>query len=120
MTSAGRRGAYAEELVARALGGQRVLRRPRFASLPDIQPIRLPQGHVLQVEVKAGHNRFPLWLLAALEQATRYARRCGGMPAVAICAMGGPRLVVMKLEDFVRLIGIEESDDGPLFGRAET
>jgi hypothetical protein len=115
MTAAHRRGARGEQRVADMTGGQRVKRRPRHVSMPDIRPIPLKDGNVLRLEVKArARGQFPKWLTGAVAQAGQYGP---GVPAACFIEPGSDPLVVLRLTDLVRLLDLGADDTQPwLFG----
>jgi hypothetical protein len=110
VSAASRRGAYGEGVVEKAIrGARRVKRRPRFESMPDIQPVPLPDGNRALFEVKTkGRGKFPKWLRHAVAQAGKYGP---GVPIAVFVEMGGERLAVLRLDDLVALLGLDVADD---------
>lgn len=92
-----------EREAAKALGGVRVVRH-RGQRAPDVAPITLPTGEVLQPEVKH-RKRLPRLLAAALTQALGYTP--GAVPVAVVSEHRGTALAVLRLADFARLVGVE-------------
>lgn len=92
-----------EREAARALGSRRVVRH-RGQSAPDVAPVVLPGGEVLQPEVKH-RKRLPRLLADALSQALRYEP--GATPVAIVSEHRGAALAVLRLADFARLVGVE-------------
>ncbi len=118
MTAAHRRAARREREAAAALGTERVRFRPRFVAAPDVLPVRLPTGDVLQAEVKTT-KRAPKRVLDALEQARKYTP--DAIPVAVISQTGGAAIACLPLADFVRLLGLKDPKPGEqlaLLGRA--
>jgi hypothetical protein len=93
------------ELVAgRVLGGERV-HRSRFESAPDLKPIELPCGLVLQVECKA-RATLPVLVVDALDQARAYAP-AGAIPVAVLRAKGAAPIVVLSLAHFAAIAGAQ-------------
>lgn len=99
-----RRAAAHELHTARALKTERVLRGGRRVSAPDVKTIALVCGLVLQAECKA-RKRAPKVILDGLDQARRYAP--AAVPCVVLRPMGSSALVVLGLEAFAVIAGIE-------------
>ena len=99
---ASRRGAALERATAKALGGQRV-RRSRFESAADLEPIELPCGLVVQCECKA-RAALPVLVTDALDQARKYAPE-GAIPVAVLRAKGAAPMVVLSLEHFALIAG---------------
>lgn len=97
------RAAARERETAGLLGSKRVHRAPK-ESAPDVEPIRLPNGDLLQPEVKNGMKRCPRTLVKALEQAVRYTR--SAVPVAVFSDVGGAAIACLPLKDFSRLIGV--------------
>ncbi len=120
MTRHHARAARRERQAARALGTQRVVRE-RGESAPDALPARLPSGAVLQLEVK--ERAAPLRVVSRwFEQCAGYAAP-GALPVLVVFATGqhaDDALVVVRLADFRRAVGLEASDAQTAlpFGRA--
>lgn len=91
-----------ERAAAAALGSRRVVRH-RGESRPDVEPVALPSGEVLQPEVKH-RKRLPRLLSAALAQALRYEP--GATPVAVVSEHRGAALAVLRLADFARLVGV--------------
>ena len=110
MTRHHARAARRERQAARALGTQRVVRE-RGESAPDALPARLPSGAVLQLEVK--ERAAPLRVVSRwFEQCAGYAAP-GALPVLVVFATGqhaDDALVVVRLADFRRAVGLEASD----------
>jgi len=115
------RAARRERQAAQALGTQRVVRE-RGESAPDALPARLPSGAVLQLEVK--ERAAPLRVVSRwFGQCAGYAAP-GAIPALVVFATGqraDDALVVMRLADFRRAVGLEAipAQTALPFGRAE-
>ena len=103
------RAARRERQAAELLGTRRVLRR-RYEAAPDVEPITLPCGVVLQAEVKT-RSKAPALVTKALAQARRYAP--DAVPALVLSETGGEPLMVLPLRAFRRIAGLEAP------GRAE-
>jgi hypothetical protein len=103
MSTTSRRAARRETEVATIVGRERVRFRPRFVAAPDVLPLRLPDGTVLQLEVKSS-KRPPKRIVAALEQAKRYTP--GAVPIAVIAPFGEPAIACLPLDDLARLVGI--------------
>ena len=80
-----------EREAAKALGGVRVVRH-RGQRAPDVAPITLPTGEVLQPEVKH-RKRLPRLLAAALTQALGYTP--GAVPVAVVSEHRGAALAVL-------------------------
>ena len=101
MSRVSRRAARRELEAADAFGVKRV-RRARYESAPDIEPVVLSTGDVLSVEVKS-RATLPVLLRDALDQAKGY--RPEGVPVAVLSALGGSAVACLPLADFVRLLG---------------
>jgi hypothetical protein len=113
MTRHHARAARRERQAARALGNTRVVRE-RGESAPDALPARLPSGVTVQLEVKER--------VAPLRVVTRWFEQCqgyaapGALPVLVVFAHGAPAddaLVVMRLADFRRVVGLEAPSSQP-------
>ncbi len=117
MSSVHRRAARREEQLAGVLESRRVKNRPRYQKAPDVVPLMLPSGLVIQPESKS-KTRLPRWLLDAIEQAAGYTP--GAIPLVALFELGSrDGLAVVRLRDLPRLLGIKDPEPGeqlPLVG----
>lgn len=102
MTRAQRRGADLERKAARLIGGRRVV-RARYEVAPDILPIALPSGELLQLECKK-RRAIPTYVREGLAQCARYTPDAVGV--VVIEETRGEPLAVLRLRDLVRLLGI--------------
>lgn len=98
MSRVSRRAARRELEAADAFGVKRV-RRARYESAPDIEPVVLSTGDVLSVEVKS-RATLPVLLRDALDQAKGYP-----VPVAVLSALGGSAVACLPLADFVRLLG---------------
>lgn len=107
MTRHHARAARREREAAAALGSKRVL-RSRYESAPDVEPVVLPSGHTLSVEVKT-RARLPALLTRALEQAAGY--KPDAIPCVVLSATGGAAVVVLPLAAFTAIVGVSPSND---------
>lgn len=103
MTLAHRRGASRELEAAKLLGGRRQLRL-RFESRPDLDPIELPSGFVLQPEVKT-RRRLPRLITRALEQARRYEP--AAVPLAIVSEYGGEAIACLPLRAFAAIVGLD-------------
>jgi hypothetical protein len=99
-----RRAARRELEAAKVLGTERVRWRPRYVSAPDVLPVRLPSGDVLQAEVKTTRCA-PKRILAALAQARKYAP--SAVPVAVFSQTGGEAIACVPLADFARLLGLQ-------------
>lgn len=121
MTRHHSRAARRERQAARALGTRRVVRAVG-ESAPDAIPSRLPCGATVQLEVK--ERAAPLRTVERwLSQCSGYATP-GALPLLVVFAHGqraGDALVVLRLDDFRRVAGLEALDaQQPLpLGRVE-
>ncbi len=102
------RAAARERAAGKVLGVRRVW-RDRGESAPDLVPVEVA-GVVLQPEVKH-RAKLPAYLVAALEQAKRYAPEAE--PLAVISAHGGSALAVVDLRVFARLVGLEVASELP-------
>lgn len=107
MTRHHARAARREREAAAALGSKRVL-RSRYESAPDVEPVVLPSGHTLSVEVKT-RARLPALLTSALEQAAGY--KPDAVPCVVLSATGGTALVVLPLRAFAAIGGVSPANE---------
>ncbi len=106
-----RRAADRERQAARILGVERVKRKSRYESAPDIKLVTLKDGTRLAPEVKT-RKSLPKYLSSALSQAASYAPK-GAEPVAVISAKGGRALVVIDAKAFARIAGLEpEAADG--------
>jgi hypothetical protein len=111
MSAVQRRAARREGQLAEALGTERVKNRPRFQKAPDMLPVRIGD-HVVQGESKS-MKRLPRRLVRDLEQAEGYTP--GAIAVIGLFEFGKPDgLVVLRLGDFCRLLGLRRSQDGQL------
>jgi len=101
--TAARRAARRERQAAALLGTKRVI-RGRFASAPDVEPVTLPCGVRLVVEVKT-RAKLPALVTGALAQAARYGAR-GDVAAAVLSATGAEPVIVLPLAAFRRIAGI--------------
>jgi predicted nucleic acid-binding protein len=106
MTATHRRAARLEERTATVLQTTRV-RRTRFESAPDVRPVTLASGLVLQPEAKT-RARLPLVIGQALEQARRYLP--DAIALAVIRQRGGRAIACLDLDDFARIAGIAPAD----------
>jgi hypothetical protein len=109
VSATSRRAARREEEAARVLGTVRVRYRPRHVSAPDALPQRLPDGTVLQVEIKST-KRPPKRILDALDQARRYTP--DAVPIAVIAPFGGGAIACLPLVDLARLVGLRAPEVG--------
>jgi Holliday junction resolvase len=112
------RGARREREAASALGTTRVLRK-RGESAPDLDPVHLQNGMVLQPEVK-NRAKLPRVVMLALEQAQSY--RLDATPLVVVSQTGKPAIVCIALDAFSQIIGrspveLPQQPSLPLKGR---
>jgi hypothetical protein len=91
-----------ERQAAELLGSRRV-RRERYESAPDVEPVRLEDGTVLVPESKT-RKALPRWLVGAVAQARAYVAGC--VPLVIVSELGGEPLALLPLRDLARLVGI--------------
>ncbi len=119
MTRHHARAARRERQAARALGTRRVVRE-RGESAPDALPARLPTGATIQLEVK--ERAAPMRVVSRwFAQCAGYAAP-GALPVLVVFAHGQPAgdgLVVIRLDDFRRAVGLEALAAQPAlpFGR---
>lgn len=98
------RAAAREREAARIFKTERVKRKP-LERAPDVLPFRLPNGDVVQPEVKNGMKRCPRELVKALEQARRYTRGC--IPIAIFSDVGGSSIACVPANDLSRWMGIQ-------------
>lgn len=101
------RAARREREAAAVLGSKRV-HRSRYESAPDVEPVTLPSGHVLSVEVKT-RARLPVLLTRALEQAAGYAP--DAIPCAVLSETGGTALLVLPLAAFAAIVGVSPANE---------
>lgn len=101
------RAARREREAAAALGSKRV-HRSRYESAPDIQPVTLPSGHTLSIEVKT-RARLPVLLTSALEQAAGYNPEA--IPCAVLSEKGGVALLVLPLKAFAAIVGVSPANE---------
>ncbi len=104
--SAHTRAARRERQAAELLGSKRVL-RSRYESAPDVEPVMLPCGVRLVVEVKT-RKTIPGLVTAALRQAAGYGAR-GDVAAAVLSSTGEEPVIVLPLRAFRRIAGLEVS-----------
>jgi hypothetical protein len=104
-----RRAANRERQAAAILGSRRVL-RSRYESAPDVEPVTLPSGIRLAVEVKT-RARLPRLIAQALAQAKGYGR-ASDVPCAVLSETGGEPVAVLPLRAFRRIAGLDP--DAPL------
>jgi hypothetical protein len=110
MSAVHRRAARREGQLARALGTERVKNRSRYQKAPDVLPVRLPNGFVIQAESKS-KKRLPRWLVESVEQAEGYTP--GAIAVVSLFELGGrDAFAVLRMRDLLRLLGIEPTEAG--------
>lgn len=105
MSATSRRAIAAEFRGAALLHTTRV-RRVLYKSTPDVEPVRLASGRLLQGEVKS-RKRLPRWLRRALEQARGYL--VGSVPVVLLFEPGGEPLALLTVRDLSRELGLSGS-----------
>lgn len=110
MSAVHARAARREREAASLLGTKRV-HRSRYEKAPDVEPVPLPCGLVLSVEVKT-RAKLPRLVTKALEQAEGYGVT-GQVPAVVMSETGGEALIVLPLRAFVRAVGLEPYEPPP-------
>lgn len=96
-------GARLEASTAKATGATRV-NRERGERAPDLEPLVLPDGERIVFECKA-RKRIPHVIEKALVQAQGYDPTA--TPAVVIRARGERPLLVIGLQAFARIAGIQ-------------
>lgn len=101
MSAAHRRAARREREAAAALGVRRI-RRARYEGAPDVEPLTLPNGVVIQAEVKT-RGRLPALVRNAIAQARQYAPP-GAVPLAILSETGGEAVAVVPLRAFVQLV----------------
>ncbi len=109
------RAARRERQAADLLGSRRVL-RARYESAPDVEPVTLPCGVRLTVEVKT-RAKLPKIVTSALLQAAKYGDP-GDVPCVVMSETGGEPLAVLPLRAFRRIAGIESPADSAKCAKA--
>lgn len=82
--------------------------RSRYESAPDVEPVVLPSGHTLSVEVKT-RAKLPVLLTSALEQAAGYAPEA--IPCVVLSETGGTALLVLPLKAFAAIVGVSPANE---------
>jgi len=100
------RAARREREAAAVLGTTRV-HRGRYERAPDLEPVTLPCGITLVLEVKTRAS-LPALLRKALDQAARYLP--GAVPCAVLSATGGEALAVLPLRWFARIAGLAHLD----------
>jgi hypothetical protein len=104
MTAHHRRAARREREAAELLGSRRVIRL-RGESAPDIEPVVLPCGVRLVVEVKT-RKRLPRLATVALSQARSYGAP-DDVPLAVLSETGGEALAALPLRAFRRIAGLD-------------
>jgi hypothetical protein len=97
-----------ERQAARSIGSARVT-RAIGESAPDVRPVQLPSGELLQAEVKS-RRRLPGLVVRALAQAAGYARRATSraVPCAIVFQHGEQGgIACVRLGDFARLVGLD-------------
>lgn len=94
--------------AARAFGKQRQ-HRLRFQSAPDVEPIELASGILIQLEVKS-RAKLPGWLTKAFEQALRYSPRA--IPVAILSERGGSAIAALPLTAFAHIAGVDPGKVG--------
>lgn len=98
--------AYRREVEAASLlGAERVKHRPRYVSMPDIWPQRLPCGLTTSTEVKT-RKALPGIIRSGLEQARSYLPNA--VPLLVLSEYGGRAVVVLDLKVFAQIAGLSE------------
>ncbi|MBL8720118.1 MAG: hypothetical protein JNL79_29295 [Myxococcales bacterium] len=103
MSRVSARAARREREAAKVLGARRVVRQIG-ESAPDVTPVTLPSGLVLQAEVKST-KRPPKLVLDALEQARAY--RSDAVPLVVVAPFGGEMIACLPLSAFAQIAGLQ-------------
>lgn len=83
--------------------GTRRVHRSRYESAPDVEPVTLPDGTIVQPEIKT-RAALPKLVTDALAQARCYAP--GAVPLAILSETGGAAVAVLPLRDFVRIVGL--------------
>ena len=100
------RGRRLATRTAKIMGGTCVPFAP-YVAQPDIWPIKLRSGDVLQLDCKAGEKRTPRAVLKAIAQAERYTPTA--VPVAVFGDIGGEPIACLPLRDLARLLGIDTS-----------
>lgn len=106
MSATSARAARRERQTAAALGTERV-KRKRGERAPDVKPIRVQTGHILQAECKS-RVKLPRIAKLALEQARGYLQ--SAIPLSVVFekgAEGRDGIVSLRLGDFAALVGLD-------------
>ena len=104
MSRATRKGAaFENEVAASVPGAVRVKCRGRFEASPDILPIALPGGELLQLECKR-RKAVPAYVTKGVAQCRRYSP--DAVPVVVLREDRGEAFAVLPLADLVRLVGL--------------
>src|SRR5262245_50359260 len=104
------RGRRLATRAAEIVGGERLPFRA-YVKQPDIWPVKLASGDVLQLECKAGEKRTPRCVVKALEQARGYAPEA--VPVAVFGDVGGEPIACLPLRDLARLLGLAANDSDP-------
>jgi hypothetical protein len=96
-----------EKRTAKLLKTQRVKHRPRFKSAPDMLPVTLASGAVLQPEAKK-RKTIPAYVREGLDQCRRYTP--DAVPCVVIEQRRGEPIACVPLALLVQLLGIAPLD----------
>ena len=101
-----RLSAKCEDRLAASLGTTRFKNRPRYTKSPDVLPVKLPNGFVLQGESKS-RGKLPKWIYDSLAQAEGYTPNAIGL--VALYQKGSSEaLAVLRLHDLCLLLGLRQ------------
>jgi hypothetical protein len=108
MSATSRRADRAEERAAKTLGTARIGGKQKRRSVADVAPVRLPDGRLMQPEIKS-RLHLPRFLTRALEQAHRYSPTAH--PLVILYERGRRGgLVCLDLALFLELVGLRQPD----------
>jgi hypothetical protein len=86
-----------------------VVYRERFTQAPDMLPVRLETGDVIQPDSKT-RRRLAKWIVDGLAQCERYCP--GAIPMIIASETGGAPLAVLPLRDLARLLGLQPQVEG--------
>jgi hypothetical protein len=109
MSAVHRRAARRELQGARILGVERTRYRGRYESAPDMSPVRLSSGDVIQPDSKT-RGKLPKWIVDGFAQCERYTP--GAVPMLIISETGGAPIALMPLRELARLLGLQPTVAG--------
>jgi len=105
MSAIHRRAARREQQLADLLGTTRTKHRNRYTRAPDVAPVKLPNGFVVQGESKS-RKRLPKWLYDAIDQAEGYTPHAIAVVSLSQRGSSEP-LALLRLRDLCLLLGLQ-------------